>query len=308
MLKTILPALAISFLTICQMAAWAQPAAQIAAASSSGVAETPVLPKLSSSAQQLAEQLHMLPIMHELQSKQLEYQRHKDSTLLIEIIALRQKLFILTQHAALEVEEALAGIDGDLVETNLLLAYVSAKRDRAVMLNNVATFVGAGSFGLLDSSTSIKLNSPTPQIFGIIGNSIATGLPLFSLHHSKYENPRRYKAEPNMLAPIFGRPYFGASYDPVVWKYIDSAAIEGEQPQSRRQLLLQRWRAYRGVSTITSAKQQELIDALVGNPNKSATVTPELLKTRAELLFDVRALVQLMYKDISELNSACLQL
>src|SRR4030095_1090604 len=118
-------------------------------------------------------------------------------------------------------------IDGDLALANMLLAYASSRRDRALMLNNVATFVGSGSFGILASTADIKIAAPSSQIFGIIGNSIATGLPIVGLHRPEYKNPRRGQERPNMLAPIFGRPFHEESYDPLVWSYIEGAATPG---------------------------------------------------------------------------------
>src|SRR5262249_49816369 len=181
-------------------------------------------PNLSPAAHELAERLAVLATISSLQSKQEEFQRNKDNQSLLEIVALRQKLMASLQHASIEVEEAVAAIDGDLAFANMLLAYASSRRDRATMLNNVATFVASGAFGILDSSTDISVGLPTPQVLGIIGSSIATGLPVIGLRRREYQNPRRRQGQPNMLAPIFGRPFHAESYDPLVWSYIESEA------------------------------------------------------------------------------------
>lgn len=271
-------------------------------------AEPGGVPKLSPPAQQLAEQLKVLDLMRSLRSKQEEYQLKGDTRSLLEVVVVRQQLLFAMQHAAIEVEEAVAAIDGDLTLANMLLDYASARQDRSVMLNNIATFVGSGTFGLLDSSTGLKLGVPTPQILGIVSNSIATGLPVLGFRRQQYQNPRTGQhAQTNMLAPIFGRPFSGESYDPLVWSYIDGMPAEPGKPETRRQLLLQRWKMYRGIGTTGSAAQHQ-IDALVGMPKRDEKVTVELLKTRAELLFDLRSVVQQMYRDISELNTAILAL
>jgi len=259
--------------------------------------------ELSTSAKQLAEQLKILAVMEELQRQNESYLKQPDQSTLIQMLLTRQRLSDLLRHATLEVEEALAGIDGDIALTNMLLSYISAKHDRAVMLNNVATFVGAGTFGLLDSSTSINIKSPTPQIFGLISSSIATGLPLLTLRQPHYKNPRGKVDEPNMLAPIFGRTYYGASYDKIVWSYINSS--ESPNTPTRRQSLLKHWQAYRGVK---NGPVDRYIDTLTGAPEGDSRLILDMLKTRSELLFDVRAVVQHMYKDISELNNACFKL
>ena len=63
----------------------------------------------------------------------------------------------------------------------------------------------------------------------------------------------------------------------------------------------------RGLRTTGSAAQN-YIDAIVGIPGKDDKISVEMLKTRAELLYDLRGLVQLMYRDISELNTAIMTL
>jgi hypothetical protein len=241
-------------------------------------------------------------------AKQAEYDRSKNPQALIEAMAARQKLLMLLQHAALEVEEALAGIDGDLTINNMLLSYVTSKKERSNNLNNIATFIGSGTFGMADSGTSIKMSPPVPQIFGLVSSAIAVGLPMLALRGGSYRNPRKEATEANTLSPIFGRPYQGATYDPIVWNYIESVPPDGTSNETRRQLLLQRWQAYRGVRTTRGGNDKEFLDSLVGGPTKSNKLSLDVLKTRAELLFDVRALVQLMYKDISEISSMVVEL
>jgi hypothetical protein len=263
---------------------------------------------LSPTARQLAEQLKLVEPIDQVITKQAEYEQTKNPQALIEAMAARQKLLMLLQHAALEVEEALAGIDGDLTINNMLLSYVTSKKERVNNLNNIATFIGSGTFGMLDSGTSIKLPVPTPQIFGLISNSIAVGLPTLALRQGTYKNPRKEATEANTLAPIFGRPYNGATYDPIVWSYIDSVPPDATSNMTRRELLLQRWNTYRSISPARGTSNKEYIDTLVGGPARSTKLSQDVLKVRAELLFDVRALVQLMYKDISEISSMVVEL
>lgn len=261
----------------------------------------------SPAAKQLARQLGVLELVESIRAKQQEYDQKPDIRLLVEMTAMRQKLLMAMQHAGFEVEEALASIDGDLTLTNMQLTYVSAKRERSQMLNNVATFVGSGTFGLLDSSTSIKLGTPTPQILGILGNAVAVGLPLWGLRQGKYSRPRDERAQTNVLAPIFGRPYPGVAYDPVVWSYLNSVPADATSNTTRLQQLRRNWSVYRGIDSVSKNASNDYIDSLVGI-KKDEKISPDLLKARADLLFDLRGVVQNMYKDISELNNILLRI
>ena len=262
----------------------------------------------SPAAKQLAQQLNVFEIVESLTAKQKEYDQKPDLRLLGEMTALRQKLLMAMQHAGFEVEEALASIDGDLTFANMQLTYVSGKRERSQMLNNVSTFVGSGTLGLLDSSTSIKLGVPTPQIFGILGNCVAVGMPLLGLRHGKYSQPRDEQTQTNVLAPILGRPYPGVAYDPVVWKYLNSVPVDSKTGLTRLQQLRRNWVVYRGVDTANGGTSQGYIDSIVGITKKNDKISPEMLKTRADMLFDLRGVVQNMYKDISELNTVLLRM
>ncbi len=263
--------------------------------------------ELSPPAKQLAEQLGIFSTISELHAKQAELKANDDLKTLCQTIELRQKLYGALQYASVEVEEAVAAIDGDIAKSNMLLAYVSSKQERASNLNNIATFVGSGAFGVLDSSSSLRLGVPTPQILGIIGNSIAVGVPTFGLRRRSYAEPQKHAAEANMLAPIFNRPFDAESYDPLVWNFLNGTPAGANSQLTRRQLLLQQWRQYRNVDTTGSAASSERIDALVGIQKRGSKLTIDLVKTRSELLVDLRALIQLMYRDISELNSAIRQ-
>lgn len=307
MLKLILVLCAIQTATGLQaVAADQQTPGRLEAQQETSKSRPTILSTLSPSARQLAEQLNIVDLVEKLSSEQAAYEQQSDLTTLGRIFKIRQKILMLMQHAAFEVEESLASIDGDLALTNMQLTYVSAKRERNQMMNNVATFVGTGTFGLLDSSSSIKVDAPTPQILGIISNSIATGLPLWGLRRQKYAQPRASSSQANVLAPILNRPYSGVAYDPIVWNYL-SSNIPGKQV-TRLAQLRRDWAKYRRVATTGSTRDKALVDLLANSSEEGRKISPDVLKTRSELLLDLRALVQNMYKDISEVNGALLEL
>jgi hypothetical protein len=220
----------------------------------------------------------------------------------VETLLLRQKLSRSIQYASLELEEALANIDGDLTNNNLKYAYYSAKRDRKQLMTGVGTFVGSGTMGVLDSGLSFKLDSAVPHIFGVTGNALSVGLPLLALRATKYKDVRHQILRGNMLAPIFGRPYTGEGYDPIIWAYLETVPAESGSTLTRRQMLVKNWQRYRGLSD-SDAGSKALIDELTGY-RANDTVSVDMLKLRSDLLVDLRALIQQMYRDISNLNTA----
>lgn len=253
----------------------------------------------------MAKRLGIFDTLEILSAKDLNASGAQSSEQMIEIMLLRQKVSRSVQYAALELEEALANVDGDLAVTNQQLAYFSGKHDRAVMLNNIATFVGSGTLGILDSASGIKYAAPVPNIFGITGNSIAVGLPLLGLHQGKYKSAETNVGQGNMLAPIFGKKYQGAGYDPVIWSYVEGVPANSTNSETRRATLLKSWQSYRGLG---KGSQADAFINAVTDVSKDRKISLDILRARSEFLVDLRALIQRMYKDISDLNSSVLNL
>ncbi len=271
---------------------------------------------------QMARLLNIVDVMRDLeqkvapsdssQVKQTETTKQSSDDL-IQTLLLRQRLSRAVQYASLELEEALANIDGDIASNSMQLSFFSAKHDRSALLNGMTTFIASGTLGVLDSSLGINQAAPIPNIFGIAGNSVAIGLPLLGLYPAKYKNPEAGQRNGNMLAPIFGRPYSGAGYDPLIWNYLEaipavpvvtSAGGKASAPLagvSRRDHLLRDWQSYRGLTK--GAQGKLFVDQVSGVSTKDSRVSLEILKARSEFLVDLRSVIQQMYKDISDLNS-----
>lgn len=223
----------------------------------------------------------------------------------LDALILRVKINKIIQYAGFELEECLANIDGDLASTNMQYSFFNSKHEKAVMGRNLATFVSSGVTGILDSAISINFPPPIANIFGITGNSLAVGIPMLSLIPPKYKNPHSGERTGNMLAPIFGEKYEGSGYDKIIWEYINKKPVRSKDGLTRRQALLKTWEAYRGIG---DKKDDRLIEELTGISTHDKKISLDLLKTRSELLVELRALVQGMYKDISDLNTALLKL
>lgn len=132
----------------------------------------------TANAMQMARLLKIVDVMSELKEKTATAESQQANDQLIQILLLRQKLSRAVQYASLELEEALANIDGDIASNSMHLSYFTAKHDRSALLNGMTTFIASGTLGVLDSSLGINQAAPIPNIFGIAGNSVAVGLPL----------------------------------------------------------------------------------------------------------------------------------
>lgn len=267
-------------------------------------AAEPIEKEPTANAMQMARLLNIVDVMSELKEKAATAESQQANDQLIQILLLRQKLSRAVQYASLELEEALANIDGDIASNSMHLSFFTAKHDRSALLNGMTTFIASGTLGVLDSSLGINQAAPIPNIFGIAGNSVAVGLPLLGLYPPKYKNPDAGQRKGNMLAPIFGRPYSGAGYDPLIWSYLEAVPASGANSatnDTRREHLLKEWQSYRGLAK--GSQNKLFIDQVSGVSSRDSRVSLDILKARSEFLVDLRAVIQQMYKDISDLNS-----
>ncbi len=256
---------------------------------------------LTPDTQALAKLLHLEDSLASLKVLTAEAGDNPSDSQLVRIMYLRQKCERATQFASLELEEALANIESDLSYSNMEYSIFSSKYERSVALNNAATFLTSGTLGVLDSASGLKYAAPAPNIFGIVGNGAAVAIPLWGLRPRKY-SPLERENGGNMLAPIFNLKYDGEGYDPIIWDYLNAAALDEKATSSRREVLLARWKQFRDLDKDSKKNDKEIM-RLCGFLEKGEKVTLDLLKTRAELLLELRTEVQSMYADLSDLNS-----
>jgi len=248
----------------------------------------------------LSRMLDIHQTIEDLKKAVKEGGSNPDQASLVRIMFLRQNCQRALQFGSLELEEALANIDGDLAATQLEYSKFSAKYERSMTLNNTATFLTSGTLGILDSSSSINRPPPLSNIFGITGNAASVAIPLWGLRPHRYKSLQSGDAG-NMLAPIFDLPYEGVGYDPIIWKYLNSVAHDEKKTITRRQALLARWQKYRDLAK--DNKHKDEIKRLAGYLKPGEKISLELLKTRSELLVELRAEIQSMYADLSDLNT-----
>lgn len=248
----------------------------------------------------LAKMLKIQDTIEELKTVVRQAGSSPDQGSLVRIMYLRQNCQRALQFASLELEEALANIEGDLTYTELEYSLFSAKQERSVMLNNAAAFLTSGTLGVLDSASGIKYAAPVPNIFGISGNAAAVAIPLWGLRPRKYKSLQSSN-NGNMLAPVFDLDYEGVGYDPIIWQYLNTPALDEQETLTRKQALLARWKKFRNLSTATKDKNE--IRQLAGLLQTGEKVSLDLLKTRSELLVELRTEVQSLYADLSDLNT-----
>lgn len=258
---------------------------------------TRVSSKLSEQANHLMMDLQLEEAFKEL--KKLESENSSENEL--RILVLQSLISRKIQKASLEIQETFSNIDGDIAQNNMLLAYASNRQERLLRMTDVATFLTIGTFGVLESA--VGRETGLSDIFGLVGSSASIALPLAALKPMHFNNPRYNQPRTNMLAPIFDVEYKGDGYEPIVWNYLNSVPPQSVSMRTRREMLIKSWQSYRSFDEIKGETNRKIFRQIIEAPSKENRLTVDSLKTRAQLLLDVRSLVQALYRDLAELDN-----
>lgn len=222
-----------------------------------------------------------------------------------EILRTRQQLADLIQYATLQVKEVTAAIDIDMAETNRLLDFLTTRRDNAVRVNNIATFMTSGALSALNSALNLAgSGGGATNVLGTVSGGASVGMPTYNIYSKRTRGRMSYRVHPNMLAPIFGFPATeGAEYNSIIWSYLNSSPPGSTAKMTRREKLIASWMRLRGLPDPSTNSGKKRAAILSGVPVPNSNLTVSILDERSAMLTDVRAEVVNIFRDLSELKA-----
>jgi hypothetical protein len=260
---------------------------------------------LSLRALALAKALGILPVIKTLKKDEEENRSNFSDRLSFQILRTRQQLSDMIQYTTLQVKEVTAAIDLDIAETDRLLDYLSTRRDQAVKVNSVATFMTSGALSALNSALNLGgRGGGSTNVIGTISGGSSTLMPTYNIYSKRSRGSMAYRVHPNMLAPIFGFASGDETkFNSIIWTYLNSAPPGAVDDLNRREKLILSWRGLRGLPDPSTAAGKQRAAVLSGIPVPKASLTISLLDERSAMLTDVRAEVVRIFRDLSELKA-----
>lgn len=259
------------------------------------------LPKLSPGAQEIAREIGVTPLIEQLY-RLPERDRIAGGTMSLTALSLRQEITEVVLGTSLEVDGIIAEIDNELAQMSAIRADLETRRDRAIGINTIANIVASGVTGVV--GTALQFKNSTANLgngIGVAGAGISTFLSLIGLRQQRGGH-KTLGVAPNLLAKLFDKkPEFHSDYPEEVWTYLNAIPPAEAGTETRRALLIKRWKDLGLIESIETPKGQRKVELLTSSVSQQRSLTIDLLNDRAAMLEDVRAQVSLMKRDLSKL-------
>jgi uncharacterized protein (DUF302 family) len=257
--------------------------------------------RLSPEAMQVAQQIRVASLLERISDV-----RDGDDHHLIERLTVRQEISERLVGASLEIDSANADIDFEIEKIRSIRSDLQSKRDRAQNIINVASLVTGGTLGVV--ATALQFKSSTANVgngIGVAGGASSVALSLIGIHLQS-GGRRTLGDSPRMLAAFFGRapdtPDVRSEYPEVAWEYLNSTMPSKPDAGSRKDQLIAKWRRDGRVEQEGSGNsRQPKLERATSDISTAKKLNIDALNDRVEMLLDVRATVNLMKRDLSEI-------
>lgn len=197
---------------------------------------------------------------------------------------------------SLQADATNAVIDEELEHMRVIRADISARRDKAQNRINIGTLVANA---LSTAGTAMQFHDNTVNLgnsIGVAGGSAAIVLSLVGMHEQGGKQP--LGDSPHMLENFLGHTPDDTrgDFSPLVWAYLNAAPAGQPHNQTRRALLIEKWR----IEGKLDSSQQHVTQPL------RRQLTLDDFNAHYAMLLDLKALVSGMKRDLSEQAEASL--
>jgi len=257
---------------------------------------------LSPEATQVARQIGVASLLQQVASESNADDHH-----LIESLMTRQQITERLLGTSLELDSANSVIDFEIEQIRSIRSDLQSKRDRAQNVINVASLVTGGTLGVV--ATALQFKSSTANVgngIGVAGGATSVTLSLIGIH-LQGGGRRTLGESPRMLAAFFGRAPSApeivmSGYPKSAWEYLNSAPPSQPGTLTRKEQLIAKWRIEGRIDPEASPLGKHTkLERATGDMSKIKKLNIDALSDRVQMLPDVRATLNLLKRDLSEI-------
>ena len=247
------------------------------------------------SAEQTARATGMLPLFNRIR----ELSSESSSENRWELFFRKQQALMEVTSASLEVDAATGQIDVEIAETREMQNYLTTHRDSQVGRLNLVSIAIGGTAGTASSALGLTTHAHAASVTGIVAGSATAVLSLIGLRVSA--GPKReLEVKSNMLSELFDRPANDRNvYSKVVATFMNSPVPSDPQGLTRQQRLIRGWVQVGRIPEPGSAKGREKINQITSMPGEKIQQTIGDLDDRQAMLYDFRARLTHMKRDLA---------
>jgi hypothetical protein len=254
--------------------------------------------ELPLSAEQTARATGMLPLFDRIRELAAE-SSESSSESRWELFVQRQQALMEVTSASMEVDATTGQIDVEIAETRELQNYLTTHRDSQVGRLNLVSIAIGGTAGTASSALGLTTHARAASVTGIVAGSATAVLSLIGLRIS--EGPKReLEVKSNMLSELFDRPANERNvYSKVVATFMNSPVPGDPEGLTRQQRLIRGWVQVGRIPEPESAKGHEKIVQITSMPGEKIQQTIGDLDDRQAMLYDFRARLTHMKRDLA---------
>jgi hypothetical protein len=227
------------------------------------------------------------------------------SSIIVEELALHQRITEAVFTASLDVDSVVAEIDYERAQILGVRDVLSSARDSKINLLSLANIVASGASGVV--TNALQFSDRTALAgdgIGVGGGAAGVVLSIIGLRIQG--GKASLGIAPNMLAPLFGRtPELRSVYPQDVWAYLNTApASDPRVHVPWREQLLTEWVQQKRIGEPGAPESQKKIDLLTSRIAEHRRLPIDVLTDRTLMLVDLQSRVALMNRDLRDLLSA----
>ena len=247
------------------------------------------------SAEQTARAIGLLPLFDRIRALSSESSSER-----LELFLQRQRALMEVTSASMEVDATTGQIDVEIAETRELQNYLTTHRDSQVGRLNLVSIAIGGTAGTASSALGLTTHATAASVTGIVAGSATAVLSLIGLRVSSGGPKRELEVQSNMLSELFDRPANERNvYSKVVATFMNSPVPNNPSGLTRQQLLIRGWVQVGRIPEPESPKGQEKIVQITSMPGEKIKQTISDLDDRQAMLYDFRARLTHMKRDLA---------
>ncbi len=232
----------------------------------------------------------------------------KAEALYSETLKLQLSIIRKIMTAGLELRTTAARFDREITFETQVVDKLSRERDLAVAATNNANFLQLGILSTIIDGPLAQSHNPTnnrdANRLNIVSGLMVGGFAALALVE-QHGGIRSSKAEPNMLGQSLG---FDAPAEvklpPMLWAYLNSPSPNSSHGLTRREQLIEYWKTGKALSINIKKQSTREQVAVLGQHHHQWNETIKLINNRITMLFDLRAMTDMLNTGLVELLEA----
>jgi len=244
---------------------------------------------------ELAEQLEVMPMIRQLYDSSNTLTQSQRAFL-------REKVLETILESYFDAVTVQAEAEREQGRLEARRQTLSAKRDRAVEVNNATNFFASGTLNTVGSILGFSAKTPPfpGNLNQMLSGVVASGMSLYSLRQaSGGKTPG--EGVPTVLAELFGRPSDEQTeYPESVWRFFHGRA-PGSATLTRVQMLEEKWIRKKELEPHGSAREQQKIDLVCGVATERKVMSIDDITDQINMITDVSTVAGLMTHHLRDL-------